>query len=68
MLHFRSISFRLILSIAGVSAIACAALAGFGMWRQQVTTSLALERELRADYANLTAAIDAETRTVSAWS
>jgi len=67
-LRIRSIALRLSLSIAAVAGIACAALAGFGVWRQQATVSLALERELRADYANFTAALEAETRAVTALS
>ncbi len=36
------------------------------MWRQQATIDIALERELRADYANFIAAMDAETRATLA--
>jgi methyl-accepting chemotaxis protein len=33
------------------------------VWQQEATVQVALERELHADYANLIAALDAETRT-----
>jgi methyl-accepting chemotaxis protein len=66
MLQFRSISIRIMVSISLVAAGLCAVLAGFGMWRQQATIDIALERELRSDYANFTAAMDAETRATLA--
>jgi methyl-accepting chemotaxis protein len=58
-----SISARMIVAITLVAAGSCAALAAFGVWQQQATVQVALERELRADYANLIAALDAQTRT-----
>jgi methyl-accepting chemotaxis protein len=58
-----SISARMIVAITLVAAGSCAVLAAFGVWQQQATVEIALERELRADYANLIAALDAETRT-----
>jgi methyl-accepting chemotaxis protein len=58
-----SISARMIVAITLVAAGSCAALAVFGVWQQQATVETALDRELRADYANLVAALDAETRT-----
>ena len=58
-----SISARMIVAITLVAAGSCAALAAFGVWQQEATVKVALERELRADYANLVAALDAETRT-----
>ncbi len=58
-----SISARMIVAITLVAAGSCAALAAFAVWQQQATVETALDRELRADYANLTAALDAETRT-----
>jgi methyl-accepting chemotaxis protein len=58
-----SISGRMIVAITLVAAGSCAALAAFGVWQQEATVEVALERELRADYANLIAALDAETRT-----
>jgi methyl-accepting chemotaxis protein len=58
-----SISARMIVAITLVAAGSCAALAAFSVWQQQATVETALERELRADYANLIAALDAETRT-----
>ncbi|MBX9710695.1 MAG: HAMP domain-containing protein [Xanthobacteraceae bacterium] len=66
MLRFRSISIRIMVSIALVAAGSCALLAGFGMWRQQTTVDTALERELRSDYANFIAAMDSETRATLA--
>ncbi|NVN86799.1 MAG: HAMP domain-containing protein [Rhodopseudomonas sp.] len=62
MLNIKSISVRIMVAISLVGAISCAALAGFGIWRQQVAVDLALERELRADYANMLAALEGETR------
>jgi methyl-accepting chemotaxis protein len=59
----RSISARMIVAITLVAAACCAFVAAFGMWQQQTTVEIALERELRADYANMTAALDAEART-----
>jgi methyl-accepting chemotaxis protein len=58
-----SISARMIVAITLVAAGSCAALAAFGVWQQEATVQVALDRELRADYANLVAALDAETRT-----
>src|SRR3981081_4340190 len=58
-----SISARMIVAITLVAAGSCAALAAFGVWQQEATVKVALERELRADYANLLAALDAATRT-----
>jgi methyl-accepting chemotaxis protein len=60
----RSISARMIVAITLVAAGSCASIAGFGMWQQRATVDVALERESRADYANLEAAVDAEARTV----
>ncbi|MCG6203706.1 methyl-accepting chemotaxis protein [Rhodopseudomonas sp. HC1] len=64
----KSISARMIVAIMLVAIGSCATLAGFSFWRQQATIDVALERELRADYANLTGAIEAESRTVLALS
>jgi methyl-accepting chemotaxis protein len=58
-----SISARMIVAITLVAAGSCAGLAAFGVWQQEATVETALNRELRADYANLAAALDAETRT-----
>jgi methyl-accepting chemotaxis protein len=66
MLKFKSISVRITVAISLVAAASCAALATFGLWRQQSAIELALERELRADYANIVAAIDADSRSVLA--
>lgn len=66
MLKFKSVSARIMIAISLVAAVSCALLAAFGMWRQQATVELALERELRADYANMIAALDAQTRSVLA--
>jgi methyl-accepting chemotaxis protein len=53
----------MIVAITLVAAGSCAALAAFGVWQQEATVQVALERELHADYANLIAALEAETRT-----
>lgn len=66
MFKFKSVSARIMIAISLVAAVSCALLAAFGMWRQQATVELALERELRADYANMIAALDAQTRSVLA--
>jgi methyl-accepting chemotaxis protein len=66
MFDIRSISVRIMVAISLVGAASCATLAGFGIWRQQTTVDLALQRELRADYANLLAALEGETRTALA--
>lgn len=66
MLIFKSISARMILAITLVGAGSCAALAISSMWQQQNIVDTALDREARGDYANLTAALNAETRTVLA--
>ncbi|RJF75035.1 methyl-accepting chemotaxis protein [Rhodopseudomonas palustris] len=60
----KSISARMIVAIMLVAIGSCAMLAGFSFWRQQATIEVALQRELRSDYANLTGAIEAESRTV----
>jgi methyl-accepting chemotaxis protein len=66
MLVLKSISARMIVAITLVGAGSCAALAAFSMWQQQSIIDTALDREARGDYANLTAALNAETRTVLA--
>src|SRR3569623_1519683 len=66
MVKFKSISVRIMVAISLVAAASCAVMGGFGLWRQQATIDTALERESRADYANLTAALDADTRTTLA--
>ncbi|HVV41999.1 MAG TPA: methyl-accepting chemotaxis protein [Nitrobacter sp.] len=66
MLKFKSISVRIMVAISIVAAASCAALAAFGLWRQQTTVNLALDRELHADYANMTAAMDGDARSVLA--
>jgi methyl-accepting chemotaxis protein len=59
----KSISARMILAITLVAAGSCGVLAAFSMWQQQEIVKVALERELRSDYANIVAAVTAETRT-----
>ena len=59
----QSISARMIVAITLVTAGSCAALAIFSMWQQQGIVDTALQRELANDYANITAAMGAETRT-----
>jgi methyl-accepting chemotaxis protein len=66
MFKFKSISIRIMVAISLVAAASCAVLAVFGLWRQQGTVDLALNRELRADYANMTAAMDGDARSVLA--
>src|SRR3954469_24124555 len=58
-----SISARMIVAITLVAAGSCAVLAAFGVLQQQATVQTALDRESRDDYANIAAALDAETRT-----
>src|SRR4051812_18645680 len=66
-MHFlKSISARMIVAITLVAAGSCAALALFSMWQQQAIIDTALDREARDDYANLTAALNSETRTLLA--
>ena len=59
----KSISARMIVAITLVTAGSCAALAAFSIWQQQGIVETALQRELKNDYANITAALSAETRT-----
>jgi methyl-accepting chemotaxis protein len=59
----KSISARMIFAITLVAAGACGVIAAFSMWQQQSIVETALERELQNDYLNLTAALNAETRT-----
>ncbi|KAA0071542.1 methyl-accepting chemotaxis protein [Tardiphaga sp. P9-11] len=61
-----SISARMIVAITLVAAGSCGALAAFSMWQQQAIIDTALNREAHDDYANLTAALNAETRTLLA--
>lgn len=63
MLVLKSISARMIVAITLVAAGSCGVLAAFSMWQQQTIVDTALERELQNDYLNLTAALNAETRT-----
>jgi methyl-accepting chemotaxis protein len=58
-----SISARMIVAITLVAAGSSAALAVFSIWQQQATVQTALDRESHDDYANIVAALDAETRT-----
>jgi methyl-accepting chemotaxis protein len=62
----KSISARMIVAITLVAAGSCGALAAFSMWQQQAIIDTALDREAHDDYANLTAALNAETRTLLA--
>ncbi|MET0724385.1 MAG: methyl-accepting chemotaxis protein [Tardiphaga sp.] len=59
----KSISARMIVAITLVTAGSCGALAAFSIWQQQGIVDTALQRELKNDYANITAALSAETRT-----
>jgi methyl-accepting chemotaxis protein len=66
MMVLRSISARMIVAITLVAAGSCIVLAAFSMWQQQAIIDTALDREARDDYANLTAALNTETRTLLA--
>ena len=57
----QSISARMIVAITLVTAGSCGVLAAFSMWQQQGIVDTALQRELKNDYANITAALSAET-------
>jgi methyl-accepting chemotaxis protein len=59
----KSISARMIVSITLVAAGSCGVLAAFSMWQQRGIVDTALQRELQNDYANITAALGADTRT-----
>lgn len=63
---FKSISIRITVAISLVAAASCAALAIFGLWRQHATIEVALDRELRSDYANIVGAMEAEMRSLQA--
>jgi methyl-accepting chemotaxis protein len=60
----KSISARMIVAITLVAGVSCCVLAAFSVWQQQAIVDTALERELGNDYLNLTAAMNAEVRTV----
>lgn len=62
----KSISARMIVSITLVAAGSCGVLAAFSIWQQQTIVDTALQRELQNDYINMTAALNAETRTTLA--
>ena len=51
MLKLRSISARLILAISLTVAAACAILGSFSIWQQRTLTQLALEQQLKLQYA-----------------
>ncbi len=59
-----SVSARIMIAISLVAAASCAGLAAFGLWRQQTAIDLALQRELKSDYANMMSAMESDTRTV----
>jgi methyl-accepting chemotaxis protein len=61
-----SISARMIIAITLVAVGSCGVLAAFSIWQQQQIVDTALQRESQSDYANLTAALNAETRTTLA--
>ncbi|UZE48689.1 methyl-accepting chemotaxis protein [Rhodopseudomonas sp. P2A-2r] len=63
---FKSISARMILAITLVAAGSCGVLAAFSMWQQQSIVDIASKRESQNDYANLTAALNADTRAALA--
>ena len=61
-----SISARMVLAITLVAAGACGVVAAFSSWQQQAIVDVALNRESQNDYANLTAALNADTRAALA--
>ncbi|MBY0381587.1 MAG: HAMP domain-containing protein [Xanthobacteraceae bacterium] len=61
MFKLKSISIRMMLAISFVAAACCVVLGGVALWRQQATVNTALERESRADYANMISAVEAQT-------
>lgn len=61
---YKSISIRIMVAISLVAAASCAALAMFGLWRQHATIEIALERELRSDYANVIGAMESDMRSL----
>ena len=62
----QSISARMIVAITLVAAGACGVVAAFSSWQQQAIVDTALNRESQNDYANLTAALNADTRAALA--
>ncbi|HEY8333468.1 MAG TPA: methyl-accepting chemotaxis protein [Tardiphaga sp.] len=62
----KSISARMILAITLVAAGSCGVLAAFSIWQQKSIVDVALIRESQNDYANLTAALNADTRAALA--
>src|ERR1700760_3242291 len=66
MFKLRSISARLILAIASISAVICAVLGGFSLTQQRELTRLALDQQLQLQYDSVIAAIDYEGRAALA--
>lgn len=62
----RSISARMIIAITLVAVCSCGGIAFFSIWQQQAIVDAAMAREAQADFANLTSALNAETRTTLA--
>jgi len=65
MFKLRSISARVVLAISATVAIACAILTAFAVMQEQALTRMALDRELKIQFENVTAALDYEARAMS---
>jgi methyl-accepting chemotaxis protein len=57
---------RIMVAISLVAAACCIALTLFGMWRQQTTSDLALEAELRTSYTNMVSVLESQSRNALA--
>ena len=66
MFNFRSISARVILSIAGIVAITCGVMGAFSIVQQQSLTRLALDQQLKLQYDGVIASLDYEGRAARA--
>jgi methyl-accepting chemotaxis protein len=66
MFKLRSISARVMLAIALISAVTCAVLGGFSLVQQREWTRLALDQQLQLQYDSVIAAIDYEGRAALA--
>jgi methyl-accepting chemotaxis protein len=63
---FQTISARLILTISAIIAVTCGVLGGFSVVQQRSLMRMALDHQLRLQYASVIAAIDNEGRAASA--
>jgi methyl-accepting chemotaxis protein len=66
MFSFRTISARLILAISLIIAVTCGVLGSFSVVQQRSLLRLALDQQLRLQFASIISAIDYEGRTASA--